>query len=266
MYILKREMKRNSISFYLWTLSLAVYIFFVMSVFPTMAKNSANTEQYIKSMPPAMLKMFGLDKISMTTILGYFGTEAGIVLLLGAGIYCMLLGTGMLSKEDDDKTIEFLLSKPITRTQMITEKVLCYFIYIFLQNLILFVVSYFSFEKFKTEGYSLNTLMLLYIGFFLVEITFANIGLIASVFITKKKATTSLGMYFVIGMYFINMMAGLSKNLDFLKYVTPFKYADSVDIITKNSLNASYIVILLIVNIIAVSLTYIIYNRKNIGA
>ena len=266
MYILKREMKRNSMSFYIWTASLAVYIFFVMSVFPTMAKNSASTEQYIKSMPPAMLKMFGLDKISMATVLGYFGTEAGIVLLLGAGIFCMLLGTGMLSKEDDDKTIEFLLSKPITRTQMITEKVICYFIYIFLQNFILFIVSYFSLEKFKTENYPLETLILLFVGFFLVEITFANIGLIASIFITKKKATTSLGMYFVIGMYVIYMMNGLSEKLDFLKYFTPFKYVDSVDIISKGSLNINYILTLLIVNIVAVSLTYVIYNRKNIGA
>lgn len=60
----------------------------------------------------------------MTEVMGYYGSKSYSLLLLIGGIFSIMLFSSIFVKEKDERTIEFLLSKPITRNQMITEKLL----------------------------------------------------------------------------------------------------------------------------------------------
>lgn len=264
MNILKRELRHNLKAFIIWTVILAVTIYYVMTLYPSIAKDSASLDQLLKQLPDSLLKAFSLDRLSMTNILGYYSTEVGLFMLLGGAIYSMLLSTGVIAREHDDRTIEFLLSKPVTRNEIITSKLIAYTIYIFVFNLVISLTTYAAFESVKMESYPAGTLVLVFIGYFLVQITFANIGLLVSMFVTKRKSTTALGIWVVLGAYFISIIAGLAKDLEFLKYITPFKYADPADIILNGSIDMVYLLILLTVNIAAIAAAYMIYNRKNI--
>jgi ABC-2 type transport system permease protein len=73
-----------------------------------------------------------------------------------------------------------------------------------------------------------------------------------------------MAIWVVLGMYFASTIAELTEQLNFLKYFTPFKYADSADIILNGAINSIYLAILLVANLIAVLLSYAGYNRKNI--
>lgn len=98
-----------------------------------------------------------------------------------------------------------------------------------------------------------------------MQITFANLGLLISVFRTKRNSLTAPALWLVLGMYFMSTVTGLTPKLDFLKYLTPFKYADAADIILNGTLNNLYLAILLAVNAAAIILSYVGYNRKNIN-
>jgi len=264
MNLFRREVKRNFTGFVVWSVSLCFYIALTMSMFPSAAKNDASLNQFMKQLPNSMTKAFKLDNISFSNILSYFNINIGILLVLSVGIYAMLLGCGMLSKELDDKTIEFLQAKPITRSSITTEKILCYTLYTFMINVVMFIATYISFQFFKTKSYSLKTLLLVYVGFFLVEFTFANLGLLVSLFVKKKKASTNISLGVVLGMYCLYTLSGISDKFAFIKYLTPFKYADASDVIANGYINSINIVILIIVNVVAVALAYFVYNRKDI--
>lgn len=265
MNILKRELNRNRKSFLIWVVSMVLTIVGMMSLFPSMAHDSAGLNQLLKQMPQPLLKAFDLDRLSMANILGYYATKVGAFVLLGGSIYSMLLGVNMLLKEENERTVEFLLAKPVTRSEVVTNKLLAYFIFIILFNILVFGATYLAFEHFKVQDYSVKTLLLLDVAYFLVQITFANIGLMISVFMTKRHSLTSLSIWVVLGMYFVSTITGLTEQLDFLKYVTPFKYADAADIIINGAINKVYLAILVVVNLIAIILSYIRYNRKNIN-
>ena len=262
--ILRRELKRNRRSFIMWTIAMALMNFAVMSVYPTIAKDQGSINEILNQMPDFLLKAFNLDKLNMADILGYYGTKGYISFVLFGSIFSILLGSSILSKEENDKTIEFLLAKPITRGQMITSKVLCYLIYIFLFNLIVSVVTYISFEGVKIQDFSLKTFLMLSIAPFVVNITFANIGILASIFVTRRRVVYSFSIGLVMGMYFISTMAEIAEELKFLGYFTPFKYADAVDIIVDGGIKGVYWGVLLLVNVAAIGLTYWIYGRKDI--
>jgi len=131
-------------------------------------------------------------------------------------------------------------------------------------NVVMFIATYISFQFFKTKSYSLKTLLLVYVGFFLVEFTFANLGLLVSLFVKKKKASTNISLGVVLGMYCLYTLSGISDKFAFIKYLTPFKYADASDVIANGYINSINIVILIIVNVVAVALAYFVYNRKDI--
>ncbi|HHV96612.1 MAG TPA: ABC transporter permease subunit [Clostridiaceae bacterium] len=263
MIIFIRELKRNRKSFIIWTASLVLFNIMIMSLFPSIADNTKMYDEMIKEFPKGIIEVFGLDKISMFTILGFFGTESYLFITLFGSIYAMLLGASILSKEESEKTIEFLLAKPVTRSTIVTAKAANVFFYITLFNLIFSFTNYLMFEAVKKEEYSLKALLMLSAGPWLLHLTFAAIGLLISVFVVKAKSVYPVSIGFVLVMYFINVMSSISEKLTNLKYFTPFKYVDAPDIIINEKIEPIYLIIMLIIITVSIAATYVLYNRKN---
>lgn len=264
MIIFIRELKRNRKSFIIWTVSLVLFNVMMLSFFPSIADNTKMYDEMIKGFPKGMIEAFGLDKISMSNILGFFGTESYIFITLFGSIYAMLLGASILSKEEGEKTIEFLLAKPVTRSAIVTAKAANVFFYITLFNLIFSFVNFLMFEAVKREEYSIKALLLLSVAPWLLHLTFAVIGLLISVFIVKAKSVYPVSIGFVLVMYFISIMSSISEKLTNLKYLTPFKYVDSPDIIINERIEPIYLLIMLSIITISLVATYVFYDRKNI--
>ena len=243
MLIFIRELKRNRKSFIIWTASLVLFDILMMSFFQSIADNTKMYDEMVKGFPKGMIEAFGLDKISMSTILGFFGTECYIFITLFGSIYAMLLGASILSKEEGEKTIEFLLAKPVTRSTIVTAKMANAFFYITLFNIIFAFVNFLMFETVKIEEYSKKAFLLLSIGPLLLHLTFVAIGLRYFCLHHKGKVSLSVFNWFVLVMYFISIMSSISEKLTNLKYFTPFKYVDTPDIITNERIEPIYLVI-----------------------
>ena len=177
----------------------------------------------------------------------------------------MLLASNMLSKEENDKTIEFLLAKPVTRNTIIKAKTLCVLFYITLLNIVLLGTDYLAFQVFKKVDFSISSFLLIHLGGYLMQLTFAAIGLLISVFVVKSKAITPIVLGVVIGTFFISIVSGVSEKLSNLKYLTPFKYGNASDIIASGKIDTAYLIIMFFIIIVSVVLTFRFYNSKNIS-
>ncbi|HEX3028669.1 MAG TPA: ABC transporter permease subunit, partial [Clostridia bacterium] len=175
-----------------------------------------------------------------------------------------ILAAGILSKEESDKTIEFLYAKPVTRNYIVTYKLLSTLLYIILFNGILGVVNIAIFEAVKKHDFDVGLLITLMMGALLLQLFFAALGFLVSVFLVKAKSILPLSIGVVIGTYILNTIAGLSNKTDWLKYLTPFKYVDAVDIVKTGRINGGYLVIMTVVIVVSIILSYVFYNRKNI--
>lgn len=264
MTIFIREWKRNRKSLIIWSLTISFMIFLLMSLFPSFAENADAMEEFLKAYPEGFLEAFGLDKVSMTTILGYFSTEAYAFLILFGSIYAMILSSSLLSKEENEKTIEFLLAKPVTRIEILTNKLALLILNLFLFTLINSITTYIAFEVFKIEDYNKTVLFLLLLAPFLLYLTFASIGFLFSVFIKKTKSVYSLSIGLVLATYFLDIIANVSDKLSFLKYFSPFNYVDSADIIVNQQLDISYIIVMLLITAVCISLSFYLYIKKDI--
>ncbi|PNT91045.1 ABC transporter permease subunit [Clostridium thermosuccinogenes] len=264
MAIFLRELARNRKSFIIWTVILIASNLGMMAMYPVVAEQAGSYNELMKKLPKEMLEGLGMDRLNFSQILDFFAYIFLYIILFG-GVYAMMLGSSIISKEESDKTIEFLLAKPVTRNAIVTAKSLCVLFYLILFNGLFIAADYIVFDAIKRDAFDMNKFLLLHFGFFMLQLTFASVGLLISVFIVKAKSVYPVTFGVVLGAFFLNIVSAVSDKLENLKYLTPFKYVNPSDLVASGKIETVYMVIMVLVIIISVVLTYVLYNRKNIA-
>ncbi len=258
------EIKRNWRSLLVWAVSIAILMALVMSMFPAIAEDREGLTQTIKAlMPEQLMEAFGLMDVDITTILGFYTLDPYIMVVLMGSIYAFLLAAGLLTKEENDKTIEFLLCKPITRQEIISAKLLALLSNILVFNLLISLTVVILFEIFANGDYDVTVLSLLLIGPFLASVTFASIGFLLAAGLKKSKAIMPLGLGIIIGTFFLNKISNVSERLEFLQYISPFEYVDPTDIYLSGAFNNTYLFLMALIVFASISASYVLYGKKD---
>lgn len=263
MNIYRRELAVNRQSMLIWFLILAGLGVLVIAFFPTVAEQAESIQKLMTGLPKGIMAAFGLEGISFTDILGYYATKQYTTLILFGSIYAIMLASGILSKEEGEKTIEFLLSKPVSRAEIVSAKLLSIVTLLAVFNILITIVMYISLEAVKTSSYSIRIFLLFSLAAFLLQLTFASLGFLASVLIRRSQKVLPFSLGLVLLTYFLSIASALSDKLDFLKYISPFKYVDAVDILTGQRIKPEYLLLMLLINLLAVALSYYFYQRKD---
>lgn len=263
MALFLRELKRNGRSFMIWTLSLVGSSVLMMMLFPYMQSNMSEMMRNMTgSMPEGMINALNLG-LDFTKVLPFFAYLFQYLILF-SGIYAMQLGAGILSREEGEKTIEFLLAKPVTRTGVITSKLACMLSYLTVFNIIFAAADYAAVRGVSDQEFSMKLFLLMHIGQLLLQLVFALAGLLISVFVTRTATIYPLSVGVVLCMYFISVLSGISDKLESLKYFTPFEYTMPSDIIRSGRIEPVNWLIIAVVLLFCTAGTYVFYNRKDI--
>ena len=205
---------------------------------------------------------FGMDRINFGEFIGFFGVECGNVLGLGGAFFAALLGISALSKEEKEHTAEFLLTHPVSRTRIITEKLCAVIAQIVILNLVVIAVTVLSVLIIGEEADE-KTLALLFLSFLLMQLEVAAVTFGISAFLRRGSLGIGLGLAAVF--YFMNIVANLIDETKFLKYITPFGYTESADIIADGALNGGYAAVGMAIAALGIILAFWKYGRKDIG-
>jgi len=259
-----RELTRNRKSFITWIASLAGANALMLMFFPYMDIKMDAVWEMIEQMTEGIISAFNLESVELTKILPYFSYVFQYIMLFSA-IYAMQFGAGILSREEGEKTIEFLLAKPVKRNEVLTSKILCMVSYLLLFNIIFLIVDYAVIAAVTSQSFNVEAFLLMHLGQLLLQLVFAAIGLLISVFVVRTATIFPLSVGVVLGAYFINIVSGISDKLENLKYITPFKYVIPADIVKTDSLEPVYLIIICAVTLAAIASAYIFYNKKDIA-
>ena len=122
MNIFVRELKANFKSLIIWGVIVVLFVMVGISKFSAYA-NNPEMLAILDGMPPAMLAAFNLKAFNLTTISGFMGVMFTYYALM-LGIAAAMWGSDVISKEERDKTVEFSLTLPVTRSRLVTAKTL----------------------------------------------------------------------------------------------------------------------------------------------
>lgn len=260
----KRELKINLKNFIIWTSIIIAIFLVVFLVYPSIinSDNMNNIDEMMEMFPEEVLKAFNMDISSIDSAFGWLKTEGFTFVLLITGIYSGILGSSILLKEENDKTIEYLNSVPVTRTKIVINKTLCGIIYIILMVL---AVGIFNFIGLSLSGdFDKKTYILLSITPIFSSLVMFSLCLFLSTFTHKTKKTLGISLGIVFLSYFLNVISELSKETEIFKYFSIFTLTDIRNVILDTKINPIMIVITFVLSIILVSLTLIRYNKKEL--
>lgn len=261
MTVLFQELKRNKLSLIIWSAAISFMLGICVIIYPEMSSQMGEISEMFADMG-SFSAAFGMDKINFGEFSGYFGIECGNTLGLGGAFFAAILGICALSKEEKDRTAEFLLTHPISRKRIILEKLLCAYFQIVILNLTAMAVTSIAILAIG-ETIKLSTLFLLFLGYFLLQIQICSICFGISAFL--KGNGLGIGLGISLAFYFLNILSNLSEKAEILKYISPFSYSDGSAIVSSNELEIKYLAVGLILSVIGIVLGFIKYSKKDIA-
>lgn len=260
----KREMKTNLKSFIIWTAILIGLFLIVFLVYPSIV-NSENMEmmdEMMKIFPEEMLKAFNMDISSIDSAFGWLKTEGFVFVLLITGIFSGILGSNILLKEESDKTIEYLNSVPVTRKNIVINKILCGLLYIILM---IVAIGIFNFVGLSLSGdFDRKEYILLSLTPIFSSIVIFAVCLFLSTFTHKTKKTMGISLGIVFVSYFLNILSEMGESTEFLKYISIFTLADIRNVIINVSINPLMLVLSVGITSIFMALATIRYEKKEL--
>ena len=261
MTVFKHELRQGRSALIIWTAAISFMLGICIVIYPEMSTQMGDISAMFADMG-SFSQAFGMDRINFGEFLGFFGVECGNVLGLGGAFFAALLGISALAKEEKEHTAEFLLTHPVSRTRVITEKLCAVIVQIVIMNLAVIAVTALSVLIIGEEA-DIKTFALLFLSFFLMQLEVVAVTFGISAFLRRGSLGIGLGLAAVF--YFMNIVANLIDETKFLKYITPFGYTESADIIADGALNGGYLAVGMALAAIGVILAFWKYGKKDIS-
>ena len=184
---------------------------------------------------------------------------AAIALLL---VICLVIFPDMKSQVNElNRTAEYLLTHPVSRSRIVFEKLLCISCQILILNAVSILTSMIVVRAIG-ESLQMKEFLLLHAAYLLLQAEIAAVCFAISAALRRSGIGAGLGLAAIL--YFLNIIANITEDAEWLKYITPFGYAEAADIITNAEIAPLPAAIGCFVTAAGIAAAFIIYNRKDI--
>jgi ABC-2 type transport system permease protein len=117
----RRALKDQRWTVVWYALGLFLYGVMILSFYPSIGRNAELMQQYLKSLPEAMLRAFGIA--DMGTLPGFIGAEfLNFMWPLITAVFVILTGASLVAQEVERGTAELWLSVPESRGRLLAAK------------------------------------------------------------------------------------------------------------------------------------------------
>lgn len=258
--VTKFNLKVNKNNIIGWFIAIFSIMFLYMILFPYIKDIGAAK---MEMLPEDMLKLFGLNSLSdMYNFINYFGMIFTMI-LVAISIYSATFSAKLICKEEYNKSIEFLNSLNINRSEIYYSKVLTAFISV---TIVLFGALSSSLIAGLINGgptfILTDFITIVKISSISVYIYLAISFLISG--ITSKINVSSTSSIVVLASYMIGYL-GVLLEKKWIMYFSPFETLSSNNVLNISS-NTIYVLLIYFVIIIAsILLGNKFYKRRDLN-
>jgi beta-exotoxin I transport system permease protein len=201
----------------------------------------------------------------MTTYPGFLNMELyQIFWILILGMLIGFLASSLLSKEIEAKTIDLLMSNPVSRKQIILEKYLGLIPFILLINFTTLLTVY-GLTVAIGEQINLGNLIMTHAISIPYFLAIAAVGLLISVIIDEKIKASIITIAIIIGMYIFESISLLIPDYKSIGYLSLTYFYNPADILIKGIVDIYGVLVLIIFIIISLIISMIYFDHKDIA-
>ena len=223
---------------------------------------SVNLSDLFDAMPKAFFAIFGLAGIPVDSFGGFYGMIYAYVAIMGA-VFAVMIGSGILAKEERDKTAEFLMVKPITRIRILAIKLLAALTLVVIFVGVTYALSFVSIAQVSPDDRINGELALMMLALFLVMVFYLCVSFFLAAYLKEAKKSSQLALLVMLGSYLVSVAMGIVDNLEFLRIIVPFQYFRVVDLL-ELKLDPFYLIVILVVSLGAIGLSVFFYPKRDL--
>jgi ABC-2 type transport system permease protein len=256
MNIFLQECKMNKKSLLFWLLGIFALTFAGITKYSGLSNEAGQNAilEIVSQVPKILLAVLGIADVDFTTLQGYYTVIHFYIVLCGS-IYGIHLGTSCVTREFQDKTYEFLFSKPRSRIYILGMKSIGSIFFVGIFSAFYFITSILAVASLKNQEPMFQLLLLSSLTLFVTSILFFAVSSFLSIYAKSYQRASVYGNVFFLYSFLINIAYRAIENTKLLKIISPLNYFDSNELLTgKLNLGMVFFVVILILVLEFVSL------------
>lgn len=262
MSVIKWELWQRRWSIMWWSFGIAFFIIINLAFYPSFRDQADQLAAAFDNIPKSAMALLS-DAGDFFSPVGYLSSQIFYLMLpMLIGILSISLGSSLLGREEKEGTIELLLSRPISRTRLLTGKALAGLIIVGIGGLVAALSTTILAKLVDLKVGSLEILLATLVTM-LLALSFGAVAFLLTATGRARAASIGLATLFSLGGYII---ASLQSAADWLKWpakVFPFNYYKPAEILA-GTYNWSNLLFVIGVIIGCGLLSIIIFRRRDI--
>ena len=248
-----------------WLIVITVLITVTMSVYRTFMENQSKITGMLSLIPKGALQFKGISNFNdLLSVLGFYAANNVIYMMVLGSIFAIVLSSNIVLKEEYDKTAEYLLTRPITRSEIFFSKIAVVGLNLFMLNLVTALAGFLCMELVKKGPFSITSFLILSLYTLLLNLLFGSIGLFMSTIVRRAKPITTIAIGMVLIFYFIYTISKITESISNIGYLSPFRYVDMNVVNPSYRLDFWHLAYFTGISLLLTGLSYRIYKRKDI--
>ena len=225
MHILTRTLRDRRVSLSWWIFGLVAYTGMIVAFWPMIDGNTEFGTLYA-DMPDAFQAMFGSDGLAdFTSPVGFMNTYLYSLffpfILTGLAV---AMGSTLLAGEEQDGLLELVLSHPVRRRRLLSEKIAAMVVSVLVAGSVTVVFLAVLREPVGLD-IGVGGLVAATLGSALFAILSGLVAFVAGAVGVNRGAATGLGWGVAIVGYLLNVLASLDASMESLQWASPLYWA-----------------------------------------
>ncbi|QLG64234.1 ABC transporter permease [Halorarum salinum] len=231
-----------------------------VAMFPSVS-SSVDLDEYVRAFPPALREAFGVATLS--TIEGFLATEVyafGWVLLLG--LYFAYAAAGLVAGDVERGRMDLLLSLPVTRSRVVSEKFLSLLVPIAVLNAVVPVAVYAG-TALVDDPISIADLVAVHALSVPYLLSTASVGLLASVVFDRESVAQRVALAALFGLFLVDT-AVANTDYAWLGALAPMRYYDPTAVLVEGTYDLAGAAILLASTLVLVGVSELWFAGRDV--
>ncbi|NLV49243.1 MAG: ABC transporter permease subunit [Clostridiales bacterium] len=259
------EFRRLATKAVLWLVCvLIVLIMFIKGFYPAFIASRDEVMALLKNFPPDFLTAFGINADSMFTYEGFYVftfTYMSFLFSVMAASVCV----AVFSREKRMKCTDFLLTKPVTRPRIFTEKLLACLSVLAAVNILYIAVIGTDFIR-STANFSFSgSFAALMLAPFLTQLVFTAIGILFTVSAKRVRTVSGVAVSIGIAAFLINSLVSILDKKSLIVF-SPLGYFSPEYMNSTGVYDTKLIVAAAVVFVCCMTAAFISYCKRDIAA
>jgi ABC-2 type transport system permease protein len=214
-----RDVRR---SFAWWTVGLIGYVALIVAVFPTIRDNP-DLNKLVESYPEALKAFIAFGgQLDYTSAAGYLGSELFSFMIPALFLVATVgNGAGSIAGEEERGTLDLLLSAPLSRTRVATEKLGAMCAEVTGLGLVLWLALWVGARAFGMH-ISVAHLGAAVVVLVLLAIAYGAVAFMLAAATGRKALAIGVTVALAVAAYLVNSLASLVDALEPLQKASPF--------------------------------------------